>query len=315
MLCTRQGVSPLSFFSDFKKYAPIALLSFNLSSCYRLRQHSEHRPDHTEIEMAELRRDGLELERRIEGTVNANVYTTIDARALMEDKDNLIQSLSVRFKDNLEYFNSFCNHPVNEINIVIDSSPQTLDSFGFVPFFTNIMVLDESMLETTDMDFLKQIQDMTVIHEYAHIQLNAQDGDEPATYKEFSSIIVESMNLIRLYGYDWYNEKYMEYSSTAGFNPETIFSDESSYYALRLMAYQFMKDSFEGNISSDNNETPLSMLEHFARNYFKEEANRSEGFNLAAEDTGLIFNARLLELEDIRQRAYSEFLSQSHLIK
>lgn len=302
----------MSFFSHFKKYVPIALLSFNLASCYRLRQHSEQRPDFTEIEMANLRRDGLELERRIEGTVNTNVYTTMDARALMEDKNSLIQNLSVRFKDNLEYFNSFCNHPVNEINIVIDSSQETLDRFGYVPFFTRIMVLDESMLETSEIELLRHIQDMTVIHEYAHIQLNELDGDEPATYKEFSSIIVESMNLIRLYGYDWYKERYMEYSSTAGFNPETIFSDESSYYALRLMAYQLMKDSFERNITSDNNERPLSMLEHFARDYFSEEANRSEGFNLAAENTGLIFNDRPLELEDIRQRAYDYFLNQSN---
>ena len=302
----------MNFFSYFQKYAPIALLSFNLSSCYSLRRHSERRPDLTEYEMTRLRRDGLELERRINGMVNANIYITMDARALMEDKDNLIQSLSARFRDNFEYFNSFCNHPVREINIVIDSSQETSESFGYVPFFTRIMVLDEPMLETTNVDFLRQIPDMTTIHEYAHIQLNAQDGDEPATYREFSSIIVESMNLIRLNGYEWYKEKYMNYSSIAGFNPETIFADESSYYALRLMAYQFMMDSFEENITSVDNERPLKMLEHFAGDYFSEQANGSEGFNLAAEDTGLIFNGRSLELEDIRQRAYSEFLSQSN---
>ncbi len=270
----------------------------SLSNQEILRNRTEY---HTELEMSDFRRQGLELEAKIEGETSANIWTTIDARVLMERKDELIEMIKSLFTDQSNYLNSFCPHPVNQVEIILDNIG---NDFGSVPSYSRIIVLDEESFENL-LDNPENIKrSIALIHEYAHVQENWLDYNEPLMYRELSSIIVESLNAIRVHGFEFYKKSYRINFDKLDFQPIELLGDQAGYYAIRTLAMQFMMDAFEGRITWEGNIPPLEKMEQFTGLYFTEEKNGSEGFDDAASDAGLLFNDRPLRLNGIRRRAF-----------
>lgn len=256
---------------------------------------------YTGLEMNNLKWQGLELEDRINDEVSANIWTTMESRIAMENKEQIIKLVRDLFTEQSAYFNSFCPHSVREIEIVIDNIG---DDFGSVPSYTRIIVLDEENLELLLNHPDNMMKSIVLIHEYAHIQRYWLDQDEPRMYSELSSILVESLNSIRVHGFDSYKISYRINFDNSNFNPNELLGDQAGYYAIRTLVRQFMIDIFEGNIEYEENIDPLRKLEQFTGLYFSEEANGSEGFDIAAENAGLIYDGRALRLSDIRRRAF-----------
>ena len=268
----------------------------NLTNRERLERISDY---YTNLEMANFRRQGLELEARVNGEVSANIWTTIDSRMIMEQKKGIIEKVSGMFMEQSAYFNSFCLHPVNEVEIVIDR----IDDFGSVPLNSRIIILDEEILESiiNNGDFK---EDVIIIHEYAHVQHYWQDQDESRMYKEMAAIIAESLNLIRVHGYERYNQEYLVNFPIKDFNPLELLGDGAQYFAIRILVKQFFVDSFEGNITWQDNSPILEKMEQFTGFYFAEEANGQEGFDNTAKAVGLVYSGRELRLSDIRRDAF-----------
>ena len=171
-----------------------------------------------------------------------------------------------------------------------------------------IIVLDAETLESVarnEMDFKK---DVIIIHEYAHVQHYWLDQNEPRMYREMTAIIAESLNLIRVYGYERYNQEYLVHFPIKDFNPIEILSEQAQYFAIRTLVKQLFIDSFEGRITWEGNIPALEKLEQFTGLYISEEANGSDGFDIAARDTGLIYDERSLRLIDLRREAYERSL-------
>jgi len=291
--------------NKLRDYVLAAALSLNLGCGSNLSQKeiSQNLVNSlTRTEMGMFRQQGLELERRVNGETSANIWTTIDGRAGLEEKDDIVDMVAELFRNDTNYFNSFCSHPVNNIEIIIDGPSSKI---GYVPFDTSVIVLSNEHLEEMLNDENNYMRAFLMIHEYGHVQLWVLDKDEHMMNAELPSMVVESLNAIRIYGYERFKAEYPHPFKSDGFDRLEFLIGLASKAAARMSIKQLITGIFEGRITWDDDREPLQKLEQFAGMYFAEEANGEQGFDNAARDAGLMYRGRELRLLDIRREAYT----------
>lgn len=295
------------------EYVLYGLLSLNLSC---VRRHAVNEDTvfrqairDSEYEMRLQQRRGLVLEKIVACTgVEANIWTTFDTTNL-RNKQELVSGAERMFIDAASYYNSFSESRFKQVEIIINED-QTSQGYAFRG--TNVIVMPRWALQTMLLENVINLKDVTMIHEYSHLQNHFLDPDEPDSFREFSAILVESLNYIRLNGYEHYRESYLSLWNWNLFNPDQLFIAKTTHISLRIIAHQLVNDFHEGIVTWDDDKEPLNKLEEFAGIYLREEANGSSGFNIAASDSGLEYNGRNLRLNDIRNEAYMNVIMDNY---
>lgn len=296
-----------------KLYTLSAMLSLNISCVKRhavnedtiLRQAERD----SDYEMRLLARRGLVLEERVASSgVTANIWTTLDT-VNAPNKQELVNEVERMFTDAATYYNSFSESRFKEVEIVINDEANSL---GYALRGTNVIILPKSSLQTMLLENVVNLKDVLLMHEYAHVQNHLLDPDEPESFREFSAMLAESLNFIRINGYENYNEHYLSLWNWNLFNPDQLFIAKTTHIALRVITNQLVNDFYEGRVTWDDNKEPLNKLEEFVGVYLREEANEISGFNIAASDSGLEYYGRNLRMNDIRNEAYLNIITGNY---
>jgi hypothetical protein len=272
------------------------LLSLNLWAQFPAAAYQ----DRTAQLLPNYQRDGIELqlERTIAG-IQVRLYLSNTAKQAIAksaflqpdsnfSQSNLNQFIMTSFESSLEYFRVLhSEQDIRELNLVIVDRGGDRGSISEVPVHSRIIELHLVRWHKYMLKNQPQYVNLSSIHEFAHIVNYMYSPGETKYHREMTGVLIESLNLIRLYGADYYLNNYRRLFAGAISNPEQIGSDAyTSMPVIRHIAYRLISNLYR-EIYRGPRDSRLT-AEDFVMTYLKNTKDDVAGFDDSLKVTNIL---------------------------
>lgn len=255
--------------------------------------------DQTDREMQRISKD-IELleEKTIEG-IQVKLHLAKSAKAAIAKKAFLVADpefsqeklnayIFKSFESSLSYYRTISpGNELNELNLVIVDEGGDKGTISEVPVHSRVVLLH---LVRWHKYYFKNTEHYTAvssIHEFGHIVNYMYSPKETKFHREMTGILLECLNLTRLYGLDFFNKAYLWYYTSKISDLSLIVKSEySNMNVLRYLAFNLFTNVHNGTYKG--NDEPVVLLEKLAIAYLKNPADDAKGLNEIFEQVGLV---------------------------
>ena len=269
--------------------------------------------DTTESAMKELGK-GLELmqEKAIEG-IQVKLYlaksakTAIEKQAfLVKDPDFNQQKLNdfilKNFELSLTYFRSIApGDELKELNLVIVDQGGDKGTISEVPVHSRVIQLHLVRWHKYYLKNTEHYVAVSSIHEFGHVINYMYSPKEVKLHREMSGVLLECLNLIQLYGVEWFNKAYLYYYTSKILDTSTILdSNYTNMNVVRSLAFTLFTNIYNGTYKGSTEARALT--EQLIISYIKNPTDDAKGMDQAFEQAGLLDGAgKSLTLATLQQ--------------
>jgi|GEM_PF-3797327 len=268
------------------------LLTFFLL-CFSIGAGAEVYKDRTSQLWPTYQREGVDLqEERMIAGIKVRLFLSNTAKQAIEKKAflqpdpnynqaNLNQFILSSFSSSLDYFGQLHlvqAHDVPELNLVIVDRGGDRGSISEVPVHSRIIELHLVRWHKSMLKNQPHYVNLSSIHEFAHVVNYMYSPGETKYHRELGSVFVEGLNLVKLYGVDYYLNNYRRLFAGTITNPELIQSDAyNGMPILRHLAYRLFANLLNNVYKSTGDVLPT--LEDFTMNYLLNTKDDVIGFD------------------------------------
>lgn len=269
--------------------------------------------DQTEVAIKDLGK-GLDLleEKTIEG-IQVKLYlaksakTAIEKQAfLVKDPDYNQQKLNdfifKTFESSLTYFRTISpGNEIKELNLVIVDQGGDKGTISEVPFHSRVIQLHLVRWHKYLLKNSEHYVAVSSIHEFGHVINYMYSPKETKLHREMSGVLLECLNLIQLYGMEFFNKAYLYYyTSKISDVSQILDSNYTNMNVVRSQAFVLFTNIYNGTYKGSAE--PRELTEKFIISYIKNPLDDAQGFDQSLEQLNLLdSNGKALTLATLKQ--------------
>lgn len=227
--------------------------------------------------------------------------------------DPFVNDLGEVFRSSLDYFfKIYPDAPVKETIVIInDFGNDRRNNSARAKKESRVIEIDIRRWHKMYRGKRQQGAAMSTIHEFTHVVNYMIDPAEDKYHREFSAIFFEMLNYVRQWGWQKFEDSYLEDFPVPP-SQDIMSAQFSSYAPLRHLAYYFARVVHDGDYLVDPAKNPqqkskTELIESFARAYLSNRGHGDAGFDAALREVGFQNKAGTpLTIALIRQDLVSE---------
>lgn len=204
------------------------------------------------------------------------------------NQEKFNQFILASFEKSISYFKKISpGEEVKELNLVIVDQGGDKGTISEVTLHSRVIELHLVRWHKYYLKNSEHYVAVSSIHEFGHVINYMYSPNEVKFHREMSGVLTECLNLIQLFGLDWFNKAYIYYYTTTMTDlSQLLNSNYTNMNVVRNLAFTLFTNIYNGTYKG--NAEARELTEKVIISYIKNPVDGDQGLNQAFAEFELV---------------------------